>query len=190
MKRREALLFLVSLWHLVNLVEPGLAPTFYLGSSGTVTYNYPQGIAVDPVYSKLYVADTYNNRVLRYDNFQQLTDTSDPSMAFGQPDFTTVTSNTGGLNAGGLFLPHGLCLDDGGNLWIADYYNNRVVRYPNPHLATLSSPPTADLVLGQPSFFTNVALTPPAPNSLHYPFGVAFANGSLFVVDNGNNRYE
>ena len=188
MKRREALLFLVSLWHLVNLVEPGLAPTFYLGSSGTVTYNYPQGIAVDPVYSKLYVADTYNNRVLRYDNFQQLTDTSDPSMVFGQPDFTTVTSNTGGLGPDSLSLPLGLCLDDGGNLWIADYFNNRVVRYPNPHLATLSSPPSADLVLGQLSFFTNVPITPPTPYSLHFPFGVAFTNGSLFVVDNGNNR--
>ena len=48
---------------------------------------------------------------------------------FGQPDFGTVTVNSGRVSAVSLYGPNGLALDAQGNLYVADSGDNRVVEY-------------------------------------------------------------
>ena len=44
--------------------------------------------------------------------------------------FTTNTPNNGGVSANSFCDPLGVALDSSGNLYVADYGNNRVLFYP------------------------------------------------------------
>jgi sugar lactone lactonase YvrE len=94
----------------------------YSGDNGPATkatFGYPQGLAVDRT-GYLYIADTWNNRIRKVD------------LATGY--VTTVAGNgsmgyagdSGLATAARLDFPAGVALDDAGNLYIADNYNQRV----------------------------------------------------------------
>jgi sugar lactone lactonase YvrE len=89
------------------------------------------GVAVDGR-AHLYVADFNNNRVLEYDS--PLTADTVADRVFGQPDFTTSTCNypDGGVSASSLCEPRGVAVDAAGNLYVADWNNNRVLEYDTP----------------------------------------------------------
>ncbi len=73
---------------------------------------------------------------------------------FGQlGSFTTVNRNDGGLTANSLYNPTNVAVDSSGNLYVADFNNNRVLEYKTP----LTTDTTADVVLGQGNFFSNSA---------------------------------
>ena len=90
----------------------------------------------------LYLADTYNNRVLGFrdeavgnDARSLLTQKAD--LVIGQPDlFRSVVNYPGGdpdlPTSTGLLQPVGLAVDSSGNLWVADSGNGRVLRFPAP----------------------------------------------------------
>jgi sugar lactone lactonase YvrE len=153
------------------------------GGLSAASLNSPTGVALD-AQGNLYVADTYNSRVLEYD--APLTSHQAADRVIGQPSFVTNTANTGGISDASLSLPTGLALDAQGNLYVADFFNNRVLEYDTP----LSAGATADRVFGQPSFVTNtVSAGNPSALSLHRPGGVALdAQGNLYVTDNYNSR--
>lgn len=90
---------------------------------------YPETVAVDGA-GNLYVADHGNSRVLRY-NLYMTTDTV-ADLVFGQIDSTTNGCDRSGVSAGSLCLPFGVAIDSEDNLWVADFANNRVLRYGNP----------------------------------------------------------
>ena len=167
----------------------------------------PTGVAVDTTGSApiLYIADTYNNRVLAWKNAASanLKNLQLPDLIIGQPDAVTTFPNSNG----GLYYPTGLLVDSKGNLYIADTGNNRVLRYPAPFSNT--SHETPDIVLGQPDKFTsrhgNQGSTPSAQTLCLAqelsgdpycaggagPFVVGLAMdsfGNLFVADAGNSR--
>ena len=111
----------------------------------------------------LYVPDTYNNRVLMYRSPFSQDKTGGkgdniPDLVIGQDDFTSNGINRGkGPNARdsrSLFISfggfdhvasRGVSVDSRGNVWVADTFNFRVLRFPK-------GSSTADLVLGQPNF--------------------------------------
>jgi DNA-binding beta-propeller fold protein YncE len=112
----------------------------------------------------LYVPDFYNNRVLIYlapfkrPIRQVLKMITLPDFVLGQPDFNSNGINHGkGPNerdARSLFLSfggfdhvaaRGVSVDGSGNVWVADTFNYRVLRFPKGATG-------ADLVLGQPNF--------------------------------------
>ena len=87
-------------------------------------------------------------------------------------------------------------MDAAGNLYVADYINNRVLEYNTPLTLTVtpgSGDTVADRVFGQGGSFTsntcNLGLANPSASSLCNPVGVAVdAAGNLYVADYGNNR--
>ena len=144
----------------------------------------PVGVAVDG--SNLYVSDFNNNRVLQYNSPLTTDDVAD--RVFGQlGSFTTATCNAGGLNGATLCGPQHLALDKTGNLYVADYFNSRVLEYGSP----LTTDTVADLVFGQDGSFTSGASNSGGldAGSLSAPYGVDLdAAGNLYVGDSGNSR--
>lgn len=157
---------------------------FTSGGSGisSSTMNSPAGVAIDPTTGKLFVADRYNNRVLRWDSADKMTNGSSAEAVFGQLNFNTSTS---GLSASKFNDPLRVFVDHNGSLWISDYLNNRVLRFDSASFR--SSGTSADLVLGQTSFTTNSSGT--TANKMYGPVGVFVDNNDrLWVTDRLNHR--
>ena len=80
-----------------------------------------------------------------------------------------------------------MTVDAVGDLYVADYYNQRVLEYNTP----LTTDTVADQVFGQAgSFATRTCnLGGVSDSSLCNPFGVAVdASGNLYVTDDNNSR--
>jgi uncharacterized protein (TIGR03437 family) len=173
-----------------NLIE-GREFYFLTGtSSGSAVAD--AGVAVDnnSAVPHLYVADTYNNRVLGFKDFRSLTAGSKADLVLGQPDFSSglcnITNNPNAMTAATLCRPAGLVVDANGDLYVADTGNNRVLRFPSPfaHQGTLEQ---ADLVLGQHQF--TFSITDPTSSTMSAPYGLAIAGSNgLLVSDAAHNR--
>ena len=126
----------------------------------------------------IWVADTFNNRVLEYR--QPLTNGMAASVVIGQSDFTS--SNITAPTQSSLIDPIGLAFDAAGDLWVVDG-NRRVLEYVLPFTNGMN----ASLVIGQSDFTSDTQAT--TASGLNYPTEVAFdAAGNLWLVDQGNNR--
>lgn len=107
----------------------------------------------------------------------------------GQPTFGSGNCNNGGVTQKALCQPVGVALDSTGNLYVADYSNNRVLEYDNPFAPGGSA--TANLVFGQDGNFTTGScnLNGATSTSLCNPNLIAVdPTGNLFVTDFANNR--
>lgn len=150
------------------------------------TLSNPRGLAFDAS-GRLYVADTDNFRVLRFD--PPITSSTEPSQVFGQNgDFTTANQATV-LNptADNLGNPIDVAVDSTGNLYVVDRFLHRISIYTSP----VTTDTTADRVLGQPDLTTTGANRGgnPAANTLAMPIGGTIdANDNLYIADEGNNR--
>lgn len=184
-------------WRDISSYQNGDAPALVLGQPGRQFsspsgigvrgFNGPIGMAVHPTAGDLYVADFGNNRVLRFpDPFANPTRV-EPDAVFGQSDFTRSTAGT---SKTALNRPRAIAFDAGGNLWVADSGNHRVVRFAASVLNS-ATPPDADLVIGQKDFTTgsvNAAGTVSA-SGFDTPAGLAFdSKGDLYVSDLNNTR--
>lgn len=162
------------------------------GTSLTTGLSLPTGLAVDGQ-GNLYVADTGDNRVVRYAQpFAQPAGYQFPNLIIGQKSFSTGTANAGGigpttlqLNNGSYLGRTGIAIDPSGNLWVADIGNNRILRFPASALAAGANAPTADTVVGQQNMITATAAnTPLSTTALNHPTGVSFdSSGNMLVSD-------
>jgi uncharacterized protein (TIGR03437 family) len=158
-------------------------------------FNTAGAIAVDSVSDppRLYVADTSNNRILGFKDARKVRPGQKADLVIGQgsddsrfqrslvnyPSNDSTTPNQSGLNA-----PIGMAVDTEGNLWVADYGNSRVLRFPRPFDKQQQA---ADIVLGQTSFSSQ--LTDATIRTMARPFGLAFSNdGHLAVSDSAHSR--
>jgi uncharacterized protein (TIGR03437 family) len=139
----------------------------------------------------LYVSDPYNHRVLGFRDVRKLIPGSAADIVIGQPDLATAMCNypSGDINQptqSSLCRPVGLLVDATGNLYVADSYNGRVLRFPTPF--SHQGNQQADLVLGKSNFFTPPVTDATARNMLA-PYGLTFAgNNGLLVSDQSLNR--
>jgi sugar lactone lactonase YvrE len=151
------------------------------GGVSATSLAVPMGVAVDKR-GNLWVADWGNHRVLEYDS--PLTTDLVADRVFGQPDFVSSSPNNPSLSAASLNRPAGVTVDDAGNLWVGDNYNNRVVMYNDP-IATADR--IADLVIGQPDFTSNAPGT--SATALYGPWGLTIdSKRNLWVADVINSR--
>jgi uncharacterized protein (TIGR03437 family) len=163
----------------------------------------PFGVALDTSASPpiVYVADSYNDRVLAWKNSAGFANGDKADLVIGQKDFfSTLRGGPGTSLSSGLYLPVAVAVDGKGNLYVADAGNNRIVRFPAP-FAQNSTPVLADLVIGQPALgsgnFPNQGQGTPTASTLYlagsngsyFNSGLAFdGQGNLWATDTGNNR--
>ena len=160
------------------------------GSVAANTLYEPHGLFVSST-GALYVADSRNNRVLRFDNAESASSGASADAVLGQADFTSNDANQGGTAAANsLRWPTDLAVDGSGNLWVADWLNHRVLRYDN--VAAKADGANADGVLGQESLTTSLRMWKDGntdADSFVFPAGVCVDDdGILWVADSGNSR--
>lgn len=145
-----------------------------------------EGVAVDPLTNKVFVADQSNHRILRFGVAAAYQTGAAAEAVFGQADFVSGLANRGGaVAANTLNSPRSIFVDAAGRLWVADSANHRVLRFDNA--SSKASGSNADAVLGQAGFVT--AATAATQSGMDSPVGVTTdASGNLFVTDRTNNR--
>ena len=145
-----------------------------------------------------YVPDFFNNRVLRYNN--PFTTDAVADYVWGQADFSGITCNRGAAfydysDSRSLCLAPipgmgdlraGVAVDSAGNLWVADNFNNRVLRFAFKPTAGIPAQ-EANLVLGQPDF--SPVTSGAGLNQMDKPASVRVDDdGIVYVADSLNNR--
>jgi hypothetical protein len=167
------------------------------GTTFTSGLNLPIGLAV--LNGDLYVADTGNNRVLRFRKpFAQSNGNVFPDLWLGQPSLSSNTANyTGSLSAQGVsfagFQVY-MAFDAAGNLWVSDPGNNRVLQFPASTISCSScGGMQAAIVIGQPNL-TSSYPTPLATgssssgvigNQFNIPSAIAFDSAGLLYISDG-----
>ncbi len=175
-----------------------LCLTGYPFSNNTAEYWMRSNIDVDGE-GNLYVPDVWNNRVLKY-NQPFSADKSDgkgdaiADFVWGQEDMFSNGRNRGSYY-GAVDPPddhslwfnfgppdhvssRGVSVDAAGNVWVADTFNNRVLRFP-------PNSQHADLVLGQPDFTSSGCVQNGPLDSLCTPTLARLhpVTGKLYVLD-------
>jgi len=142
----------------------------------------PRGMAVAPD-GTLYVADSGNNRVLRYPRPVNQSGRITPDAVLGQSDFTSSTSAD--VSSATLNAPTGIAVGPNGNIFVADSRNNRVLEY----ISGAGTGAAALRVYGQATFDSSAAPTTASAVTLSLPQGLLVdAADNLYVADTGANR--
>ncbi len=142
--------------------------------------DFPRGVWIDAA-GNLWVADSSSHRVLRFANAAAKTNGAAADQVLGQANFV---SNGTAVSATRMQAPYGVSVDVTGTLWVADSFNQRILRFSNA--ATLADGAAADFVLGQPDFVSSAPAT--TASGMFFPrMAVADPAGALWVSD-GNDR--
>jgi uncharacterized protein (TIGR03437 family) len=139
------------------------------GPAASAQLAYPWGVAVDSV-GNLYIADYGNNRVRKVSGGAITTVAGNGTLGF--------SGDNGPATSAQFYAPAGLAVDSLGNLYIADYGNNRIRKVSGGLVTTVAG--------GGASLGDN---GPATSAQLNLPYGIAVdSTGNLYVADWGNNR--
>lgn len=142
------------------------------------TFVEPTDIVIDDT-GNMWVVDFGSNRVLKFNDVNNLSNGADADLVLGQSNFTNNSVET---TQSGMSSPFGITIS-GLTLWVADQQNNRVLRFNSPS----SNGQNASGVLGQSDFTSNASGL--SISAFSYPTDVTIdAAGRLYVSDNENGR--
>lgn len=145
----------------------------FAGDGGPATearLDNPRGVAVDQA-GNLYIADSSNDRIRRVDRLTGIITTITGS---GERGFT---GDGGPAMSAQLYFPHGIALDEIGNLYIADVGNHRVRRVEarTGSISTVAG-------TGRNEFYGDGG--PATAAGLYSPRGIALDKaGNLYIAD-------
>jgi uncharacterized protein (TIGR03437 family) len=146
----------------------------FLGDNGPATsaqLDNPEGVAVDSA-ANLYIADTSNSRIRKVSNAVISTVAGNGTVGF--------SGDNGPPTSAQLANPWAVAVDSAGNLYIADYGNNRVRKVSNGVITTVAGN-------GTQGFSGDDG--PATSAQLDGPFGVAVDRaGNLYIADYFNSR--
>lgn len=156
---------------------------FVSGSAATAQNRFFHPIAAfADATGALWVADFDNHRVLRFDTAAAKANGGNADGVLGQSNFT---ANSFAVSVVRMNNPAGVYVDSGGELFVADFGNRRVLKFDDA--ASKANGGTVNVVLGQPNFVTNSAGT--SAIKMSGTSGVSGdAAGRLYVADLLNNR--
>jgi sugar lactone lactonase YvrE len=144
--------------------------------AGSATLLNPTGVACD-AQGRLWISETGRNQVRRYDS---------PATATALQTADGILGGTGNLSGAGMNQPAGLALDAAGRLFVMDYGFNRVLRF--DQAAAKANGANADGVLGEPDF-TSYVLQGRSRRTFERPYGIfTDAGGNVWVADEANLR--
>jgi hypothetical protein len=153
--------------------------TAHVTGTNQTRFDVPISIAFDPS-GNMWVADSNNNRVLEFT--APFSSDQAAALVLGQASFTahvTVTNSTG------MDYPAVVAVDSSGNVWVSQYYSNRVEEFAKG--TGFTNHQAAELVLGQTTFTGSSGTR--SQTGLDGPYGLAFdSSGNLWVADTGNSR--
>ncbi len=163
----------------IRLVTAGVITTVagttvagFGGDNGTATnaqLNGPNGIVVDSA-GNLFIADSGNSRVREVSNGLIVTIAGSGTFGF---------SGDGGLATGAqLNKPLGVAVDALSDVFIADFYNDRVREVSKGVISTIAGGGSS---LGDKGLAINAQLFLPGAAAVD-------SNGDVFIADSGNNR--
>lgn len=148
--------------------------------SGATGMQWPGGIAISPSGS-LFVACRDAHRILRFDSAATLTNGAPATRVFGQLDFTGTAS---GLSATSLNAPGGMAITPNDDLYVSDRNNERILRFAKA--STLLSGAPASGVIGQAGFTT---LKAPVVDARSLNLIIANGYSAALQVDSGGNLW-
>ncbi len=151
----------------------------YSGDGGKAVLaelNQPQSIALDKSDSNLYIADTWNDRIRKVNLTTGIITTVAGNGTWN------YTGDGGPATGAELGIPTSVRVDDLGNVYIADFYNN-AVRAVNPWDSTI----TTLAGTGTQSYSGDGGPASVAELDLAHGLGLD-PSGSLYIADYGNNR--
>ena len=166
-------------------------PSFNTNDPGTsqTAMKAPAGAHVDNN-GRLWVADTGNHRVLRFNDASAKGNGAAADGVLGQGDFVSGIANRGGMPIQeGMSSPTSVFVEPDGVLWVADTNNHRVLRFVNAAFMANGDPATGvqgqdDFDFGAPNRGGTVN-----QNTMSSPTGVyADADRRLWVADSQNHR--
>jgi len=162
-------------------------PTYSFSDNGGTSnrdFSSPTHVHVDKN-DNLWVSDTNNNRVVAFASASTTLVNPPAYLVLGQTSMTVATAATTRTN---FYGPRGIDVDANGTLWVADYYNHRVLRFDNAATRTIGTN-NADQVLGHTTYTDSSAGTTGTKYVMYYPVGVAVdATGTLYVVEEYSYR--
>ena len=145
------------------------------GTTDDTQLNHPQGLAVDTSNSKVYVADTGNNRIQKYDTdgVYEGWFGKDGSQGSGVHAVGTAFTPASGAAPCEFTAPMGVAVDFSGNIFVADTGNNRIQKFNSSLIWQLSVGATGVT----DGLFTNLE-------------GITVDSSYIYVADTGNNRIQ
>src|SRR5271157_2726352 len=141
------------------------------GLATSASLSLPEGVAADSA-GNLYIADSGNQRIRKVSGGTITTIAGNGMQGF--------SGDGGPATSASLTYPAGVAVDPAGNLYIADYYNNRIRKVSGGTITT---------VAGNGTLGYSGDGGPATSASLYWPQGVAVDSaGNLYIADTGNQR--